>query len=302
MTRPGVWVELPRLTSLFGEGAAWSTADAGAATAWKTPAFDLLWHEGGRDALLRRAWEARKGLGARPLVLLAPADDASRVEVCGPQHAKPIRVLPTDRVLALLERAAPLHFNEAASMLTREFIRLEESALPGLRVKELLTPHFVRERLPASRERLETTIKGVTGTAAASWRPLFQGLGYRVERLQQRGYVLRDAADVPVAVVHPSTDPDAFGLLTAEGALPEGLLLADCERYGAAWGVLAAGGRYRLFQRRPASGAAGGQWLEIDASELKVDSRYCLGLLAPESLREGGWLAGWAREARDFGE
>ena len=290
------------LASLFGEGAAWNAADAVAATAWTTPAYDLLWHEGGRDAVLRRAWDARKGLGARPLVLLAPTDDDSRIQVCGPQHAKPIRVLPSDRVLALLERAAPLHFNEAASMLTREFIRLEEAALPGLRVKELLTPHFVRERLPASRERLETAIEGVTSADATNWRPLFQRLGYRVEQLQQRGYLLREASGVPIAVVHPSTDADAFGLLTADGALPEGLLLADCERHGAAWGVLAAGGRYRLFQRRPVSGAAGGQWLEIDTSGLEADSRYCLGLLAPESLREDGWLAGWAREARDFGE
>ena len=183
-----------------------------------------------------------------------------------------------------------------------EFIRLEESALPGLRVKELLTPHFVRERLPASRERLETAIEGVTSADAANWRSLFRGLGYRVEQLQQRGYLLRDATGVPVAVVHPSTDPDAFGLLTADGALPEGLLLTDCERQGAGWGVLAAGGRYRLFQRRPDAGAAGGQWLEIDASELAPGSRFCLGLLAPASLGEGGWLAGWARDARDFGE
>ena len=292
----------PRLTSLFGDGAPWSTADAVAATAWITPAFDLLWHEGGRDTALRRAWDARKGLGARPLVLLAPADDDSRVRVCGPQHAKPIRVLPADRVLALLERAKDLHFNEATSMLTREFIRLEESALPGLRVKELLTPHFVRERLTASRDQLQDALDGVSVDAARNWRPLFQGLGYRVEQLQQRGYLLRDASGGPVVVVHPSTDADAFGLLTVEGALPEGLLLADCERHGAGWGVLAAGGRYRLFQRRPAAGAAGGQWLEIDASELASGSRFCLGLLAPASLGEGGWLVDWAREARDFGE
>ena len=302
MTRAGVSVALPRLTSLFGDGAAWSAADDLAATAWTTPAFDLLWYEGGRDAVLRRAWDARRGLGARPVVLLAAAEDESRVRLCGPLHARPVRELPADRVLALIERAAPLHFNEAASLLTREFIRLEEAALPGLRVKELLTPHFVRERLPASRERLESAIGGVTSADATNWRPLFQGLGYRFEQLPQRGYLLRDASGVPIVVVHPSTNADAFGLLTADGALPEGLLLADCERHGADWGVLAAGGRYRLFQRRPASGAAGGQWLEIDANELEADSRFCLGLLAPESLREGGWLVDWAREARDFGE
>ncbi len=186
-------------------------------------------------------------------------------------------------------------------MLTREFIRLEDSALPGLRVKELLTPHFVRERLTASRDQLEAALDGVSEDAARNWRPLFQGLGYRIEQLR-RGYLLRDAAGVPVAVVHPSTEPDSFGRLTSEGALPAGLLLADCEQQGAGWGVLAAGGRYRLFQRRPTSGAAGGQYVEIDSGDLGPDSRFCLGLLAPPSLREGGWLVDWAREARDFGE
>ena len=302
MTAPTAHATQSALASLFGEGDPWSGSNGETATVWATPAFDLVWCEGGRNTILRRAWEARRGLGARPVVLLAAADNESRVRLCGPLHARPVRELPADRVLALLERAAPLHFNEAASMLTREFIRLEEAALPGLRVKELLTPHFVRERLTANREQLEGALEGVSEDVARNWRPLFQGLGYRIEQLQQRGYLLRDASGVPIVVMHPSTNADAFGLLTADGALPEGLLLADCERHGAEWGVLAAGGRYRLFQRRPASGAAGGQWLEIDASELEADSRFCLGLLAPESLSEGGWLAAWAREARDFGE
>ena len=103
-------------------------------------------------------------------------------------------------------------------------------------------------------------------------------------------------------MVHPSNDPDSFGQLTKDAALPEGLLLADCERYGAVWGVLAAGGRYRLFQRRPESGAAGGQYLEIDAHDVTKESRYCLGLFSPQSLKEQGWLEEWARDARDFGE
>ena len=236
------------------------------------------------------------------MVLLAPAEYESRVRVCGPQHAQPVRLLPANRVLALLERAASLHFNEAASMLAREFIRLEESALPGLRVKELLTPHFVRERLPASREQLERAAEGVAAADTAQWRPLFHGLGYRVEQLQPRGYLLREANGPPVVVVHPYTDPDSFGLLDMNGALPEGLLLSACDQEGADWGVLAGGGRYRLFQRRPAWGAAGGQYVEIDADELDAESRFCLGLLSPKSLCEDGWLVGWAREARDFGE
>ena len=302
MTAPAVQLALSRLSALFGSGARWSGPSGDPATAWAPPAFDLLWRDGGRDAELRRAWEARKGLGARPLVLLAPSEDESCIRVCGPQHARPVRELPANRVFALLERAASLHFNEAASLLAREFIRLEESALPGLRVKDLLTPHFVRERLPGSQEQLERTVEGITAGDAVQWRPLFEGLGYRVERLPSRGYVVREASGPPLAVVHPYTDPGSFGLLDANGALPEGLLLSACDQQGALWGVLAAGGRYRLFHRRPAWGAAGSQYIEIDAVDLEPESRFCLGLLSPPSLREGGWLVGWAREARDFGE
>ena len=225
-----------------------------------------------------------------------------RVRVCGPQHPRLVRELPANRVLALLERASSLHFNEAASVLAREFIRIEESALPGLRVKELLTPHFVRERLTVSREQLERAIEGVSDTAATQWNPLFRGLGYRIEQLPERGHILRDAAGSPVAVLHPLADADSFGRLTLDGTLPEGLLLAACDQHGAPWGVLASNGRYRLFQRRPEFGAAGGQYIEIDADELEPESRFALGLLSPQSLREDGWLVAWAREARDFGE
>ena len=231
-----------RLAESFGAGASWDSGGNEPARVWSTAALDVVLHGGGTDSVLRRAWEARKGLGARPVILLSAAEDDARVRVCGPQHPRPIRELPVKRVLALLDRASSLHFNEAASVLAREFIRIEESALPGLRVKELLTPHFVRERLTASREQLEHAIEGVSNTAAAQWNPLFRGLGYRIEQLPERGHILRDAAGSPVAVLHPLADADSFGRLTLDGTLPEGLLLAACDQHGARWGVLASNG------------------------------------------------------------
>ncbi len=294
-----------RLTTEFGDGARRTTSDGAAALAWRLGEFDLLWHSAASDTALRQTWGERKNRGPRPLVLVAPMSDPAKIRVCGPQHPQPIRELPIEPLLRILREAAALHFNEAAQTLSGGFDRLERAALPGLRVKELLTPHFVRERLRPRRARLAETIADVTDADARAWSTLFRTLGYAAEQLPRRGHLLRDEQDPhgsPIAVVHPSNDPDAFGQLTADGALPEGLLLADCERHGAAWGILAAGGRYRLFQRRPESGAAGGQYLEIDANDLKGDSRFCLGLLSPPSLRDHGWLEDWAREARDFGE
>ena len=252
---------------------------------------------------LRRLWEARKGRQAYPVVLLAPSGDVNKLRVAGPQDARPVRELPVSQVLHLLETSRSLAAREAASFLAREFGRLEEAVVPGLRVKDLLTPHFMRERLrrPINEQRLSGAVEGIAPTGSIGWRSLFQGMGYQVEQLPQRGYLLRHG-DAPVAVVHPHRDASQFSRLTDNGELPEGMVLADCAQHGAHWGVLTAEGRYRLFQRRPPVGPATGQHVEIDLSELERSDRFYLGLLAPESLKEKGWLTDWVGEAKDFGE
>ena len=175
--------------------------------------------------------------------------------------------------------------------------------VPGLRVKDLLTPHFMRERLrrPINEQRLSSAVEGIASAGSIAWRSLFQGMGYQVEQLPQRGYLLRHD-NAPVAVVHPHRDASQFSRLTDNGELPEGMVLADCGQHGAHWGILTADGRYRLFQRRPPVGPATGQHVEIDLRELERSDRIYLGLLAPESLKEKGWLTDWVGEAKDFGE
>ena len=293
-----------RLEAAFGVGNPWMSEAGRSAVAWETPAYHLVWSAAaGTEAALRKVWEARKGRQAYPVVVLAPSDDASTVRVVGPQDARPVRELPAGRVLDLLEASSGRKAREAAAFLTREFTRLEEAVVPGLRVKDLLTPHFVRTRLRAeANERLlRTAVEDVGLDRGTTWRPLFQALGYAIEQLPQRGYLLR-AHDAPVAVVHPYHDAAHFSRLTDNGELPEGLVLAECGKQGARWGVLAAKGRCRVFQRQPPVGPATGQYVEIDLHELEQTNRLYVGLLAPEALRDGGWLTGWAAEAKDFGE
>ncbi len=304
MTSPTASQTFARLEATFGLGRDWTSQAGQSATVWETPAYHLLWlDDAASDVELRRLWEARKGRQAYPVVLLAPSGDVSKLRVAGPQDARPVRELPVSQVLHLLETSRSLAAREAASFLAREFGRLEEAVVPGLRVKDLLTPHFMRERLrrPINEQRLSGAVEGIAPTGSIGWRSLFQGMGYQVEQLPQRGYLLRHG-DAPVAVVHPHRDASQFSRLTDNGELPEGMVLADCAQHGAHWGVLIAEGRYRLFQRRPPVGPATGQHVEIDLSELERSDRFYLGLLAPESLKEKGWLTDWVGEAKDFGE
>ena len=294
----------PRLEAAFGLGRSWTSQAGAPATVWETPSYHLLWADGAvSDVDLRRLWEARKGHQPYPVVLLAPADDDNEVRVAGPQDSRPLRELSSSRVLDLLQASRNMAAREAASFLAREFSRLEEAVVPGLRVKDLLTPHFLRERLrwPLNEQRLSGAVEGMGSTRSIAWRSLFQRVGYQVEQLPRRGYLLRHN-DAPVAVVHPHRDASQFSRLTDNGELPEGMVLADCASYGAHWGILAAEGRYRLFQRRPPVGPATGQYLEIDLNELERKDRLYLGILVPESLKEGGWLTSWVGEAKDFGE
>ena len=304
MTSPTANQTSARLEATFGPGRNWTSQSGSLATVWETPAYHLMWSDDvASETEMRRLWEARKGRQAYPVVLLAPPDDDSKVRVAGPQDARPVRELPVSRVLDLLETSRSLAAREAASFLAREFSRLEEAVVPGLRVKDLLTPHFMRERLrqPINDQRLSSSVEGIASTSSIAWRSLFQGMGYQVEQLPQRGYLLRhDSA--PVAVVHLHRDTSQFSRLTDNGELPEGMVLADCGQQGAHWGILTAEGRYRLFQRRPPVGPATGQFVEIDIRELERRDRAYLGLLAPESLKEKGWLTDWVGEAKDFGE
>ena len=295
---------LERLEATFGPGHKLTSQADSSALAWETSSYHLLWADGAAsDAALRRLWEARKGHQPYPVVLLAPAEDGSKVRVAGPQDSQPIRELLAGSVIDLLEASHDRTSREAASFLAREFSRLEEAVVPGLRVKDLLTPHFVRKRLrsPVNKQFLEGAVEGMDFAGNMAWRSLFQSMGYEIQRLPQRGYLLRHN-NAPVAVVHPLRSVSQISRLTDKGELPEGMVLADCEQHGAQWGVLTAESRYRLFQRRPPVGPATGQYVEIDLIELERKDHLYLGLLAPASLKENGWLKSWIGEAKDFGE
>ena len=293
------------LSDAFGQERVW-THDGLSIPVWEMNAYHLVWHSGsGSESRLRSVWNAKKGNFAYPVVLLAQGREEGNVRVLGPQRPVPEREIPFDAVLKWLQECRASTPHEAASVLAREFGRLEESVAPGVRVKDLLTPYFVKERLswPDNRDKLDQAIESLRGhlNSETPWRGLVSQLGYKVEQLPMRGYLLR-WEESPVAVIHPLRSSDLFNRLDENGKLPEGTLLADCERHGAAWGILAAQGRYRLFERSPAVGAAASQHIEFDLGELRSKDRFYLGLLAPASLRNEGHFTEWSSEARDFGE
>ncbi len=298
---------LARLTDNFGRGASWKSRTGAKCTLWTTNfPFEIISpHDGGNDVHIRRTLEDRRHLRTVPVILLADADDPTKSRVVGPHEPYIVRKLNTTSVLNLIDHARQLNTRPAAAFLEREFRRLDESVLPGIRVKELLTPHYIRTRLrqySSNKEYLEAATENVKRlTRTTTWRTLFGQLGYQIDRLEPRGYILR-YQNSPVAVIHPMNTSDEFIRMNENGELPDGLVINDCKASGAHWGILVSGLRFRIFQANPNFGSATARYIEIDARELDNQDRLCLGLLAPESLEANGRLTTWASDARDFGE
>ncbi|MEX2211241.1 MAG: DNA methyltransferase [Gaiellaceae bacterium] len=247
---------------------------------------------------LRKLWRTRFGGGPTPLLLITDEPGQERVvRALGPiGHDGPIRLVGADELLRVLERLPSLGKLHAVRELAEELERLDRAGVSGLQVRGLGTQHLFTTRLREGPRwaRLEELAQDLP----SEWRALFERLGYDVEQLKGRNYVLR-ADGKATALVRPLADA-AFAKLDAEGRPPEGVLIEDCLEQGVPYGFLASRGRLRLFEAKPSSGSAVARYLELDAESLTGDDRPLLGLLAPEYLSGDGFEA-LMRDARDFG-
>lgn len=254
--------------------------------------------EASGERFMRARWRER--VGTTPICYLLVVDDAERsgnVVVLGPSsHQEPLRSLDCAALAAAIEEAAALDGLDAVRHLAGEAVRLAEG---GLMVNGMLTRHILESRLvsdPGFQSRAVETLQGAR--LEGHWRDLLEVVfGYRLERLEPRGY-LAHSERRRVMVVHPRRDPRDFTRLDQAGRPPEGVLAADCRKHGARYGLIVSRTRYRLFDCGPSASSA--QWLDLDAALLDDDRRALLSLLAPTYLADGG-LADLQREAEAFG-
>lgn len=249
------------------------------------------------DRSMRAEWRRRAGNAATPFLLLA--DDAGcpgRIRVLGPAtHQSPVRSVDSVHLAEALKQLAGMSPLQAVRRLAADLNRVEGD---GLVLNGLLTRHTLESRFKRDRDKWRKAQRTVADLPpGGTWRQTLAALGYDLERLPRRGYLARHNGKL-VAVVHPKKTAEALARLDQDGRPPEGLLAQDCEEWGARYGILAFGGRYRLFDVDSSHGTR--QWLELDAGLLIDDRRPFLALLAPAWLA-GGKFAALQEEAQKFG-
>ena len=296
-----------QLRSELGSSTHWTSPSGLNSTLWTFQGFELICPQQlSRKSGINRLWAERWNHRATPVILIAPSDAGpNRVNVLGPdEDHRHIRELPTQQIVDLLRSIRSCDETEAHERLTTALSAIADSITPGLRANGLLTTHFIRNRLrlPENSASLQNAVSTLSaGHFTAAWRDLMLQLGYEIEDHSNGNYLLRHQ-NSPIAVIQPHASVDDLNRMNDTGQLPEGILLEACQRAGAPWGILAADGRYRLFQQYPRTGAATAQWLEIHPQILADEDRIYVGLLAPRSLNQDGLMYQWSEEARDFGD
>ena len=250
------------------------------------------------DTFMRARWKERVRGGATPYLLIAAdPQQPGRIRVLGPTSAN--RPIPSvnPRLLAdSLQDVADLPAFDAVRRLSDDLTRIGGD---GLTVHDLLTRHTLEHPFKRDSSRWAAATEVVQGVKTTdSWRQALSKLGYTLQQLPKRGHLARYKGR-PIAVIHPKAAALDLARVDRHGRPPEGLLLSDCAAQGAAYGILAQGSRYRLFDADSESPAS--QWLEIDIRLLGSDRLAFLALLAPPSLAEGGFKAVRQEEARKFG-
>ena len=252
------------------------------------------------------AWKRRVGNTPLTLLLLADAPGDSdgpqgpgRLLAVGPTQAdqgpysvpaRPLRAA----VEEFVERAEGV---ERLRWLARELAHLGLSGIPGALVRGLLTEHTL-ERL----RKQEWWPEAERATAALrpgdDWRKIFGEFGYRIET-RADGYHLH-AGERPAAGLIAFSDSTAFDRFDDHGRPPEGRLARLCGAANLRYGLMAAGGRLRLFRFDAPDGSGASDWLELDAAALDDRNRPLLALVAADSLAGGGFEQVF-RDSRRFG-
>ncbi len=251
------------------------------------------------DSRMSAAWKRLVGNTDLNLLLLADDDRSTgSVLTLGPSSAKnaPIHSVRAEKLLTVLDATTGMTALDSVRHVSGEIVRL---ASGGVLSGGLLPRHTLRKRLKQD-ERLLSTWESAAADMHfnGDWRAPLVALGWNIERLEPIGYLLR-FDDRPSAVVLPKRNADEFARISPEdGRPPEGVLVAECAKQGARYGIMAHKNRYRLFDCESTTAAA--DWLDLDAPRLEGDDRALIGLLAPNYLAGDG-LEKLRDEARLFG-
>jgi hypothetical protein len=255
---------------------------------------------------LRQLWKARHAGRAAPVVVAAA--HGSKVAVCGPLGDPPAFYSDLDigQAERVLSEALSTPDRHAALRLLRDVLPSAAGELPGLRNEGLLATHELRVAVKTHAAYPGAATKARTAVGKQD-RELLEGLGYRIERLDNATSILRggDQKRLGLAVLlqqheAPEIPSERFSQLT-----PLSYALSVADREGVPFVLVCQGPKIRLYPARVGVGV--GQrsrtetFIEAHTTVLRDDDLgYLWMLFSADALSPGGTFEHLLAESERF--
>lgn len=242
---------------------------------------------------LRKAWRARLGGRAVPLILVALGKD--NASVCGPSgEDPPVHAdLAKGQVERLCREALAMPDRHAALRYLSQALPSLETALPGIRNEGLLASHELavgvrrRHDWAAGREK-------AAGALGPAGEKLLSALGFALERHDGLTWTLRSKdRKTALAVMLDQSESAEAGNLRFAGLSPITYALTVADRENLPWVVVVQDTRIRLYPVELGKGvgrrARSETYVECHTTLLRdEDAAYLWLLFSAEALARGG--------------
>lgn len=244
---------------------------------------------------VRAAWKARVAGRATPVLLVVLYGDHGAV--CGPTGDQPTVYLDVDPTK--LERICAAGLQEPNRLLAILFltdaIPAIESQTSGLRNEGLFATHELAKGVPL-RDDWAAGTRQAAPLLGRRDRALLQSLGYTLDQLPGREYILRmGQSRVALALLlEREESPDAGPIFSGSSPVSQALAKADAENLE--YLIVTCGSRIRLYPVRPGVGT-GQRGRTETYTELNLDlladsqAGYLWLLFSATALQKGGSVA-----------
>ena len=257
---------------------------------------------------MRRAWKARQGGAASPLLLVVAyeIDGSWKASICGPVGDEP--PVETNLDLGLVERIAKAALDQPSRHQAIRFLggilAEVESELPGIRNHGMLATHELREGVPQRADWNDACSRALP-LLNSHGRDLVEKLGFHVEHHSTATTVLSvGAARRAVAVFLDENEEFEAPAARFGDTSPVTHALAYADRAELPWVVVTRGPQIRLYSAKPDVGVGrkGRADTYVEANlALVPDDRagYVTLLFSADALKTDGTLTEILDASRD---
>ncbi len=258
---------------------------------------------------LQRLYTDRRNQRINPILVVVLRNGGQTADIIGPAGEDPDvkRDLDTSQVGRICESALNRPDHHAAQRFLSDVLAQIDEELVGLRNQGLLSTHELKTGVP-DRDDWSDAVSRAEGLLDQEGRDLVEGLGYKIERLQDHSYILKDTSEgreQAVAVFLNEDESFDHAQDRFTGQTPISYALSEADIKNLDYVIASSESRLRLYTTNPDAGFGSrgrtDTFVEVNTDLLtNKNAGYLPLLFSSGALQDDGSLHEIMADSKDY--